>query len=99
MKEKSKVGSQFFAASPSDRITKATKDDNVYFYIRSINSCKLYQLIPVNYANELRTSLKVLRIHVLVHQLKVNFISPEGPSDFLIKREDGAGFYENGSAS
>jgi hypothetical protein len=30
----------------SVRITKATKDVNVHFYIRSSNSCKLYHRIP-----------------------------------------------------
>jgi hypothetical protein len=89
----------FVGGVPSDRISKATKDVNVYFYIHSINSCKLYQLIPVNYTSEFRTCLKLLRIYVLVHQLKFKFISPKELSDFLIKREDGAGFSVNGSTS
>jgi hypothetical protein len=31
---------------PSDRIPKATKDDNEHFFIQNGNSCKLYQHIP-----------------------------------------------------
>ena len=34
MKEKPTVGSPFFEAFPSERITRATKDVNVYFFIQ-----------------------------------------------------------------
>jgi len=36
----------------SDRIHKVIKDVNIYFFIHSSNSCKLYQRIPVNYPSE-----------------------------------------------
>ena len=57
MKEKPTVDSPFFRAFPSDRITKARNDVNVYFFIHSSNYCELYQLISVNYANEFEERL------------------------------------------
>ena len=42
VKEKPTVGSPISGASPSDRIPKATKDVNVYFFINSSNYRKLY---------------------------------------------------------
>ena len=52
MKEKSAVGSPFFGAFPSDCIPKATKDVNAYFFIHSMNSCQICQIIYVNCTSE-----------------------------------------------
>jgi hypothetical protein len=46
VKEKPTIGSPFFGAFPSGRISKATKDASIYFCIRARNSYKLYQRIP-----------------------------------------------------
>ena len=43
MKEKVTAGSPFFRARRSHCIPKASKDVNVHLFIRSRNSCKLYQ--------------------------------------------------------
>jgi len=68
VKEKPTVGSQFCGAFPSGRIPKATKDVNVYLFIHSSNSCKLYQRIPGNV-------LKLLRVRVWK---SFTFMSPDG---------------------
>jgi hypothetical protein len=49
MKEKPTVGSPYFGAFPSDRVPKAMKGINVYFFIHNKNSCKLYQQILENF--------------------------------------------------
>jgi hypothetical protein len=38
----------FVGAFTSDHIAKATKDDNVHFFIHSSNSYALYQRVPEN---------------------------------------------------
>jgi len=45
MKEEPNVDSPFFAAFPSNRISKAIKDAPVHFFFHSCNFCKLYQRI------------------------------------------------------
>jgi hypothetical protein len=64
VKEKPTVGSPFFGAFPPDHISKATKDDNVHFFIHSFTirdelkmdkalainkSCNLFQQCPGNF--------------------------------------------------
>jgi len=49
VKVKSTLDSQLLGVLPSDRIPKATKDANVYFFTHSSNFSKLYQQIPVTF--------------------------------------------------
>jgi len=53
VKEKSAVDSPLFGAFPSDRIPKATKDANVYFFIHISDSSKFYKIFTVNFTSEL----------------------------------------------
>ena len=51
VKEKPTLGSPFFAAFPSDRIPKATKDVNVHLLVHSSNSTQLHQRVQGTICN------------------------------------------------
>jgi len=53
VKEKPTVVSPFIGAFPSDRFSKAKKDFNVYFFIDSSNSWKLYRRIQGTFSSYL----------------------------------------------
>jgi len=55
--------------------------------------------IPVNCTSEVRGLFETIAYIYFGASVKVNFISPKGPRDFLIKLQDGAEFSENRSAS
>ena len=65
MKKKPTAGSPVFEAFPSDRISKATKDVNVFSLFTVLqkfpswsNFCKLCQQVSVNFTSEFRENFE-----------------------------------------
>ena len=65
VKEKQTIGSPFVGTFPYYRVSKATKDVHMHFFIHISNFCKLYQRIPGHF--EANTRVFILISHLCLH--------------------------------